>query len=555
MKSLNILLFSALISAVFHGAVAAAQEEACLVCHQQTKGFSRFHDPGLIGCAACHNGDVSADTEQGGHRGMEAFPGRMSTLKQTCGRSGCHEEQVRIVEHSVMNTLDGMIESTRRVFGAPSGNDNDPILLAERLSGSGADSYLRKLCVSCHLGKDRKNHSLGLRDRGGGCAACHLQNPPVENPDLHPRLSVRVHSDRCFGCHSRSGRISLNYYGLAEVERVDQERIGDFGRLPDKRLVEKKTMDVHARAGMDCVDCHTVRGVMGSGKRGERQLDIQCVDCHGAVLPVRALRKPSSRESLYPALYAGQYFYTEDGKVAATSRHGTPLFHLREKTGPETALGRDPGVLRTLTGKVNHKEFRVPLIKQGPHHDQAGHQRLTCDSCHSAWAPQCYGCHIRFDPNRKQWDHLKNRKTAGRWIESRWGVEAEPPGMNLILEPPGGGPPIRRRLYAALSPHTTVRAGRTCESCHLSDEALGIIKSSITHPEHPEWSLPKGWIREDSQKPGNASNPDARSLNTAEIRRVRRVGECLRCHPPADPVYRDFQQWRSALSADHPPMN
>ena len=83
------------------------------------------------------------------------------------------------------------------------------------------------------------------------------------------------------------------------------------------------------------------------------------------------------------------------------------------------------------------------------------------------WPPQCYGCYIRFDANQKQWDHLLDRKTPGRWIETCWAVEAGlhalgvdawgwitpfVPGMNLILEKPGTDRPLRRQLFAALSP-------------------------------------------------------------------------------------------------------
>ena len=106
--------------------------------------------------------------------------------------------------------------------------DHHHLELSKRLDQTGADSYLRKLCVSCHLGNERRKHGQSLKDRGGGCVACHLEYPQQSERIDHPRLTVEVDNRRCFGCHSRSGRISLNYLGLAEVEEVDPGRLQDF---------------------------------------------------------------------------------------------------------------------------------------------------------------------------------------------------------------------------------------------------------------------------------------------------------------------------------------
>ena len=118
-------------------------------------------------------------------------------------------------------------------------------------------------------------------------------------------------------------------------------------------------------------------------------------------------------ESLYAALQPGRFFYSDSAEVTVTHRHGSALYHVRENVSP------DGKKRHLLTGKVSGKELEIPLFKHGSHHNLKGHERLTCDSCHAAWAPQCYGCHIGFDANQKQWDHLLDRKTPGRWIESR----------------------------------------------------------------------------------------------------------------------------------------
>ena len=156
--------------------------------------------------------------------------------------------------------------------------------------------------------------------------------------------------------------------------------------------------------------------------------------------------------------------------MTVTRRHGSALYHVRESVSP------DGKKRRLLTGKVSGKELEIPLFK-------------TCDSCHAAWAPQCYGCHIGFDANQKQWDHLLDRKTPGRWIESRWAVESGlpalgvdeqgrittfVPGMNLILEKPGAEKKSSGINSSLLCLHTPP---------DLRQEAAGVVIGMTRHWE------------------------------------------------------------------------
>ena len=76
-------------------------------------------------------------------------------------------------------------------------------------------------------------------------------------------------------------------------------------------------------------------------------------------------------------------------------------------------------------------------------------EKLSYESCYKWWAPQCYGCHIEYDSQETQWDHLKQKRTPGRSIEKRWEAESGilalgviiknritpfVPGINLILK-------------------------------------------------------------------------------------------------------------------------
>ena len=120
---------------------------------------------------------------------------------------------------------------------------------------------------------------------------------------------------------------------------------------------------------------------MGNGIRGESGINILCLDCHRAELAKKPLSRLTPEESLYAALQTGRFFYSDSAEVTVTRRHGSALYHVRESVSP------DGKKRRLLTGKVSGKELEIPLFKQGSHHNLKGHERLTCDSCHAAWAP------------------------------------------------------------------------------------------------------------------------------------------------------------------------
>jgi hypothetical protein len=128
----------------------------------------------------------------------------------------------------------------------------------------------------------------------------------------------------------------------------------------------------------------------------------------------------------------------------------------------------------------------------------AGHERLGCQSCHSAWTPYCPSCHTRYDASGTQWDFGTGREETGRWIESHEGVgiSATPqlgawrddstlgpvvPGMNATIDAREiGGSLLEFHRVASFDPHTTGRDARSCASCHGTDAAA----TSRTSPAH-----------------------------------------------------------------------
>jgi predicted CXXCH cytochrome family protein len=204
------------------------------------------------------------------HRDLVAFPGTLDSARASCG--GCHGSEVDAIEGSLMHTGQGMVATTRRVLDGDAGPAHSQNL--QSLGHTVADSLLRKQCASCHLGQGKGKHAVNATlDRGGGCLACHVAAHPSA---AHPTLSAEVSTGRCFGCHSRSGRISLSYTGLAESDN------GEL-MLADRRMVERMPADLHYQAGMGCSACHGGADIKGPGTAAAHKLQAvtaQCTDCH-----------------------------------------------------------------------------------------------------------------------------------------------------------------------------------------------------------------------------------------------------------------------------------
>jgi hypothetical protein len=502
--------------------VPETAETGCVGCHP---GRDRGHEPGhgfaQRACTACHAGDAAATTQEAAHRGLVAYPGDLDNAARTCGT--CHPAQLTGVLTGPMATLRDMVPGTRRAFGedpageprstagprpdagvvpdpgpaaAPIANpgpvDGDRGPAPSPLSGnparhgppglhgvdrgsaraalaglghSPADSLLRKLCVSCHLGQPKTRHALDpIRDRGGGCLACHVNAYP---PGAHAEVSARVRDERCFGCHSRSSRIALAYAGLAEVDETALGRPDRsiLGRLPDGRLVERLPADVHHRAGLRCVDCHRGAEVMNlAGEAGAQRPP-------GTAAAGAADEADSDRPAVPRARCEGCHRPADSQPPPGPERAGTGATETGSDAGPQVAPPYRPD---------SH-----PLARE--------HARLTCAACHSQWAPQCFGCHVRFDHAGEQWDHHERRVTPGRWVERRWNVRnglptlalgadgrIRPvvPGMIRTAEHPAWDAPRPRAHFAPVSPHTVGRA-RACETCHPArptiDDTVGSL--------------------------------------------------------------------------------
>ena len=537
----------------------------CASCHRVT-GVEDAH--ASLGCEACHLGQPDAGALPSAHAGLVRVPGNFDDMARTCGAAACHPSVPLRLGNNIMATMNGVVSVDRWVFGeqeSPTGGGG----LAS-LAHSPADTHLRNLCASCHLGNVKAEYGpVGERSRGGGCNACHLRYPPAAKVDLvrleaagdagrgallasfaHPQLRARVPDESCFGCHSRSGRVSLNVLGLHEGP-------GDGGpparTLDDGRALSAAAPDVHHERGLGCTDCHGSWDVMGDGRLAqhrEDQAQVACADCHTAtpsLAPFAALDQESQKTARLVGLEQPARRY------ALSRRSGYPLLGAQELDGGLSFTGRFSGKQHPL---------RPPAAAC-----EGAHARVGCPACHDAWAPQCVGCHTRFDATDVMYDLKEHAEAPGAWHEEPGPMFAEPgalgvraledggqrfeafiPGMVLTIDRGDGGTTFRR-LYAPIAAHTTRREARTCASCHAASLALGWGRGTLTFdeenralvprftprfPRRAEDGLPQdAWIDVfGARGPEATTRPTTRPLSRDEQRRVLAVGACLTCHAP-----------------------
>jgi len=555
-------------------AVINGRQESCLLCHDKVQGFSASHSPETAGCFSCHGGNPFSMEKETAHKHMILIPGNLSNAERSCGTAGCHPDIVERTGNGLMATLSGMINVDRYVFNEQSSPDGTAGLA--NLHHSAADEHLKNLCVRCHLGNDKeKTGPVTEESRGGGCLACHLnynknalqnhmdihtKRNPEESITFHPSVDLKVTNDHCFGCHSRSGRIATNYEGWHETTL----KAKDAGQKKDYRLVEgyrvfrKVTDDVHHAAGMDCIDCHTSYELMGDGKRyqhQENQQDVSCADCHtenpDTISPLQL-----DEES---AVIAGLRFGNIAGKsLIRTKKHKVPLINTYVINDSAFLVGKNNGIVHFIKPPV-----------AGCLRDKA-HKELSCSACHTSWAPTCIGCHNEYDPDEPGYNMVLNKEQRGSWVEfvgeynalpPTLGVRSDTTGNKIIPVIPGMVLTINlksfnkklhdslifQRLFAPAAPHTTMKQGRSCKSCHNDPLALGYGKGTLSYSMKAgigKWSfqpfyepnlhdgLPEdAWIPFLGSRTGKvATRSNLKPFTIIQQQKILTVGACLTCH-------------------------
>ena len=543
----------------------------CYNCHGNMRDIKGTH--AQAGCIACHQGNGTAQTKEEGHKGMKSVPGNFSDMETTCG--ACHAESIHHIVNSMMATNSGLVNVDRYIFGERETPDGYSDI--KDIGQTAADNHLRMLCGRCHLGKEKTKVGPATQlSRGGGCTACHsnysegalaghanLKKGKIDSLTFHPTMDVQVGNDHCFGCHSRSGRISTNYEGWHETMFRKGDTLPEnenFRLLDDGRYFTEMEKDVHHTLGLQCIDCHVYSGVMGDGiqyMHEEDAVKIACEDCHfNGASNTKAYADLSDTEK---RIY--EYRKYDHQQMLLVHKDSSALIN--------SYVNNDGNAV--MKSKFSDAEFLLTSPSQSCNRSN-GHSDITCGACHSAWAPQCTGCHVEYDPNKRGYDLLEDKRVKGAWEESAGGFFADlppmgvyrypnsksitsaVPGMIMTLDVSGyhgtssenGDHSEFFRLFAPSKPHTTAKEGRECKSCHNDSKAIGYGRGEltfVTNTTNPHWEFESEYGNSEDGLPADAWIPflgertdkvSTRSNYTPftieEQQSILTVGACLTCH-------------------------
>lgn len=564
------------------------ERDSCLKCHSNIEKISQNHD---LSCVDCHSGNNRAKDKDTAHKDMIGGknPSDISVVHNTCQK--CHDYQVKRVKSTIMLTNKGLIEKTKLALGI---KDNISYSLQEgkyynkygnpvdlknisQDNSFGAELY-RKFCASCHI-----NDRLNIRDdihRSSGCATCHM---PYDKQGKYVGSDVqlkgkkgysRVHKFEplptdavCLSCHHRSGRIGLTYYGKFDG---NDPKIPSLDKFAGRTLTHIKE-DIHKELGLECIDCHTSREIMGDGFVYDylyEQLEITCENCHGSYT-----EKPKTsilnRENLSP-LIEGKNYKTglKGGNNAVLTSKGNYFSNVFEENG-------NYYLIQKRSGKIH----KLKIITGTNPHNIVGHERLECYSCHSRSVPQCYGCHTFYDKRFEGYDFVKKRKTDGAFYEKEGFRIAYPfplginqkgkispitPGCQTniyIIDSEGNYiienyvPEINRKKiykFAPIFSHNVGKKALRCEECHFNPFFAGfgfslfskdkktlssivLCENSITKTLDSFTAIQNGILKRSSSILRN----NARPFDKNEILKIFKVNICLVCHRSYDDkIYR-----------------
>lgn len=567
------------------GCTPSAGTDSCIVCHQGIEAAS----PGHPDCVGCHGGNGELRTAEAAHAGMRGprNPGDPGHWEKGCGR--CHPYQLARVRSGLMFTNAGMIRNIQRTWEGEDGAsysvqggdavDAEGKPVRYRPVGELGDlsgELYRKFCSRCHLGIEIGD-AYGS-SHAAGCPACHFpfnetatyegkdrtvrgKTPYSESHRMEPLPPTAV----CARCHNRSGRIALSYQGLYDGNNgLVPTSGGEPGpvTLSGGRNAVHIAPDVHAEAGMECIDCHTSRDVMGDGysyRNMYHQVEIACEDCHGGA------EAPKYRA----ILRENEEAVRESRRYRMPMRPGTPMV-LTARGRSYTNVFVQDGVVFVL-GKRSGKLFRSKVVTGTPEHSVVGHERMECYACHSRTVVQCYGCHTRYDRREAGKDFVRGVETPGAFSETedyrtlfpfplainqRGRISSVTPGcQTFITVVDERGTVLRdeevaryrgkRQLrFAPFYSHNTGKRAVGCRECHANPAFLGFgqhvaegggIAGTLLCEKSPDRPLDGFLTLEGGKVKAVAAitRENSRPLNEPEIRRVFAANLCITCHGTA----------------------
>lgn len=589
----RLLLLTMLLCAVLTGGCrSGVSDSSCIRCHKGIEQVSGTHGD----CVACHGGKPSERIKEKAHQGVFGIANPDYAGRWENGCRPCHQYQYERMKSNIMYTAAGMIRNIQFTWEGVDGSsytsgggtqfdshgkpeETKPVVQLENQSGE----LFRKFCARCHV--RLQSPGVYAASHGAGCSACHFpwsDTATYEGGDRTMQgraghsashaMTALPGVQVCSRCHNRSGRIAFSYQGLYDGNNglVPTSR-GEAGPVmaSGARNLTSIVPDVHAAAGMECIDCHTSRDVMGDGfayRNMYLQTETACEDCHGSSDRVPVYRE-ISRESDEALRESRNY------KRPATA--GMRMIQTSRGRSYSNVFYENGAVW--LQGKRSGRLHRSKVITGTPEHTIAGHGRLECYACHSRTSVQCYGCHTLYDRGKPGMDFVKGEETPGAFSETedyrmlypfplalnqRGRISPVTPGCQTFVTVAEADGSFSKREYvskfkgsqqlrfAPFYSHNTGRKAITCTECHGNPRFLGFgqgvvegnsIKGTLICEKSDNKPL-DGFLKMEAGKVTAYSavvRENARPLNGAEVSRTLAVNLCLPCHgSPRDQIYR-----------------
>ena len=529
----------------------------CLVCHSEIENATE--NMGFdLDCTFCHGGDPNSEIKEIAHvlptlpvimdktvapldydLPYQQFvnPSNLRVVENTCG--ACHPFKAENVLKSMMATAaghyagglyqNGVQKTKTPIYGTFAVSDVDGVVPFEKgavehlddlitydPSGDPLDNATHfaavpgQACARCHLWSRGKGYR-GAENANGtyradGCVACHMpyaDNGLSQSADMtidhtqtgHPRMhkvTKEIETAQCVHCHHRGARIGLNFTGRAQMPPGLPNGPGFPGTTDEKfnsnyhySVDSVNPRDVHFERGLDCIDCHTARGIMGDGNiygHMDQATKIECRMCHG--LP---------------------------GELPTMLDHDQiPLTNTYFEDGQAKLVEKVDGIVHTIPMVKDLVDPASPSYSanaacamNGNHIKEKG--GLECYACHSAWTPNCFGCHFERDERFTGLNLVTRQTEVGRVKTNNKVFETfrpffigpnsegrvapylvacmpiadvtAPDGTKILdFQMPSTAKGLSGLAMNPVQPHTVQGTGnvRTCAECHRSPASLGM---------------------------------------------------------------------------------
>jgi hypothetical protein len=454
----------------------------------------------------------------------------------------------------------------------------------------------RTVCVQCHRG-------FSLQPLGNDPSPVKEDDASkFNNEETNDELNIDLRLQKEVFIEEGLERVEI----LTEEKVLDDENkplLKNLDESPEKAVIGseeeqpiKETplfagqgnvqVDVHTARGMDCIDCHTQRDIMGDGNLYSKQhqaVEIRCETCHGnenSYPLVSQVTDPKDAVIRLSKYYEGEP--NSVGDSMAVSERRRRMANVKVQNGKMVTLGKRSG-----------RVYDIPLVRDTDAHFIPQHRsRLECTACHSQWVVRCQGCHVSMKLGENKLD-LKiappiQIQQPALMIGPRGKVApmlAQPERHFSLLDEKGNPVPALgpagqhhgeyqewpftnphntsgSNLAYSLNPHSTGTKVRSCESCHLSPKTLGLgdgdLKIGANNTGKNDFLIPLN--RSDERVKASKFDPEAkvsmrgeilagshqlkaRPFNQKEIIRILKVGNCIPCHDQYDDsIYQNIRK-------------